>query len=149
MIEPLIKGRQARYQRYDWVRRELADWAEVPAAPAVILEGVSSGRLEWAAHLSILVWIHTDRSVRLRRGLERDGPEAAELWQGWMAAEDSYVAEQDPVGRADLLVDGAPTVPHDPRTSFVAIVGNGEVTAARPPSQRREARHGDYDTEYR
>jgi uridine kinase len=149
VIEPLIKGRQARYQRYDWVRRELADWVEVPAAPAVILEGVSSGRLEWAAHLSFLVWIHTDRSERLRRGLERDGPEAAELWQGWMAAEDSYVAEQDPVGRADLVVDGAPTVPHDPRTSFVAIVGNGEVTAARPPSQRRGARHGDYDTEYR
>lgn len=43
VIEPLIKGRQARYQRYDWVRRGLADWVEVPAAPAVILEGVSSG----------------------------------------------------------------------------------------------------------
>ncbi len=121
VIEPLSQSRPARYQRYDWARRELAEWAEVPTAPAVLIEGVSSGRLEWAEHLAFLVWIHTDRAERLRRGLQRDGAGAAQLWQRWMAAEDTYVAENDPVARADLVVDGAPTLLHDPQISFVAI----------------------------
>ena len=67
VIEPLSQSRPARYQRYDWARRELAEWVEVPTAPAVLIEGVSSGRLEWAEHLAFLVWIHTDRAERLRR----------------------------------------------------------------------------------
>lgn len=129
VVEPLVRGRQARYERYDWVRGEFAEWVEVPAASVVIIEGVSSGRLEWAEHLSFLVWVHTDRAERLRRGLDRDGPEAAELWQGWMAAEDAYVADQDPMSRADLVVAGAPLLPHDPQSTFVAIWGWVEETA--------------------
>ena len=64
VVEPLSQGRPARYRRYDWARGELADWVEVPPAPAVLIEGVSSGRLEWAEHIAFLVWIHTEEAKR-------------------------------------------------------------------------------------
>lgn len=42
VIAPLLQ------QRYDWQRRELAEWLVVPAAPVVLIEGVgSSGRSGW------------------------------------------------------------------------------------------------------
>ena len=64
VVEPLSQGRPARYRRYDWARGELADWVEVPPAPAVLIEGVSSRRLEWAEHIAFLVWIRSKEAQR-------------------------------------------------------------------------------------
>jgi uridine kinase len=123
VIEPLVAGRSGRYRPYDWARRELADWLEVPAAPVVLIEGVSSGRLEWADHLALLIFVATSRAERLRRGLERDGQGALQFWLEWMASEDAYIQAQDPAGRADIVVDGAPNLPHDSELSFISTRG--------------------------
>ena len=106
VIEPLVDGRTARFQRYDWPTERLAEWCEIEPQPIVIIEGVSAGRAEWREHLSFVIWIDTPPEERLRRGLERDGEEWAGDWKGWMAAEDRHYA-QDPVrDRADLIVPG-------------------------------------------
>lgn len=106
VVEPLVAGREAHFRRYDWVTRALAEVITVAPAPIVIIEGVSSGRAEWAEHLSFVVWIETPRELRLARGLERDGPDAVGDWEGWMTGEDSFYA-RDPVrARADLVIDG-------------------------------------------
>jgi len=42
----------------------------------------------------------------LQRGLDRDGPDALENWQSWMAAEDAYVRDHDPPDGADFVVNG-------------------------------------------
>jgi hypothetical protein len=45
---------------------------------------------------------------RSELSLERDGEAARERWTGeWMPAEDAYVEAQDPVGVADVVVDGS------------------------------------------
>lgn len=109
VIEPLAAGRSARYQRYDWASRTLAEWLEVEPRPVVIIEGVSSGRSEWRYHLSFVVWIETPHDERLRRGLERDGADALDDWERWGAAEDAHY-EVDPTRAiADVVIDG--TVP--------------------------------------
>ncbi len=56
------------------------------AGTIVIIEGVSAGRSEWAAHLSLLIWIETPREERLRRAVERDGIEHSTTGnRGWPA----------------------------------------------------------------
>ena len=76
VLQPLVSGHTGRYQRYDWNRQTLMEWHNVPAAPVVIIDGVSSARREIAPHLALAVWVHAPRAVRLARGLERDGEEA-------------------------------------------------------------------------
>lgn len=105
VLEPLAKGHNATFQKYDWVERKLHHW-ETISSKRVILEGVSSSRREFRPYLAYSIWVETSRQERLRRGLERDGQDAIDLWHGWMAAEDSYVADHHPRGYANLILDG-------------------------------------------
>ena len=118
---PLAHGQPARYRRYDWPSRTLAEWREIPVAPAVVIEGVSSARRAAAPLLAFSVWVHAPRFVRLARGLERDGPEALPDWERWIAEEDAHFAADGTATRCDLLVDGAPDVAHDPEREFVGL----------------------------
>jgi uridine kinase len=106
VLEPLSEGRAARFQRYDWDRRELAEWREVAPGGVVILEGVSSSRVAFRPFLAFTIWVETPRDTRLERGLERDGADALPLWEGWMAEEDAWVEREHPRRSADYLVDG-------------------------------------------
>jgi uridine kinase len=106
VLEPLSHNEPGRYQRYDWGARHLAEWIDVPPAEYVVLEGVSASREVFRPFLAFTVWVETPREERLRRGLERDGENAREQWQQWMAAEDTYVQREHPDQRADRVVDG-------------------------------------------
>ena len=65
---------------------------------------------EWAAHLSLVIWIETPREERLRRGVKRDGIAALDDWETWMAEDDVHY-EHDPTReRADVVVDGTQPV---------------------------------------
>ena len=123
VVEPLVAGRAARYQRYDWGLARLAEWRTVPPSPIVVIEGVSAGRREWAEHLSVTVWIETPREVRLARGLTRDGVGQADLWAKWMADEDAHYAADGVADRADVVVDGCPSLAHDADDEFVVVAG--------------------------
>ncbi len=106
VLEPLSRNEPARWQRYDWDTRLLAEWHETPQAPFLILEGVSSSREAFRSYLSYAIWVETPRDERLRRGLERDGPEALPLWQRWMADEDTYIDREHPADHADIIISG-------------------------------------------
>ncbi len=121
VVEPLTAGRPGRYQRYDWVRRELAEWHDVPPAPVIILEGVSAARREIAEQLAFAVWIETPADLRLVRGIERDGEELRSFWNDWIRAEEAHFAVDHTRKRADLVVTGDPSVAHDPETEFVSL----------------------------
>lgn len=88
----------------------MAGWHTIEPAPIVIIEGVSASRAEWAAHLSLVIWIETPREERLRRGVKRDGIAALDDWETWMAEDDVHY-EHDPTReRADVVVDGTQPV---------------------------------------
>lgn len=121
VLDPLRRGDPARFRRYDWHRRAPAEWKEVVPARAVIIEGVTSARREVAGVLTTAVWVHAPRAVRLQRGLDRDGQAALTQWNRWMAEEDAHFRSDDTIARCEIVVDGAPTVPHDPGTEFVRL----------------------------
>jgi len=121
VLRPLTAGRPARYRPYDWNSRRRSAWVELPPSPVVLVEGVSSARAAARDRLTYSVWLQTERAERLRRGLERDGPEMAGFWAGWMAEEDAFYAVDPTVDAVDLVVDGDPQQPHDPDREFVVI----------------------------
>lgn len=106
VLEPLGRNALARYQRYDWDQRALAEWHEIAPGGVVVLEGVSSSRAAVRPRLSLSIWVDTPRSLRLTRGLERDGTAALPLWEQWMADEDTHFTTDNTRAHADLIISG-------------------------------------------
>jgi uridine kinase len=107
VLEPLRRGQNARYDRYDWVTDELREVGEVPPGRVVIVDGIYSSRRELAALYDMRIWVECPRELRLSRGLERDGETARSRWEeDWMPSEDRYVQEHRPQELADVIVKG-------------------------------------------
>ncbi|AUG75622.1 hypothetical protein CFP65_0668 [Kitasatospora sp. MMS16-BH015] len=115
LIEPLARGEVARHGVYDWVERRFASVREVPAAPVVLVEGVGTGRRAVRPWLAELVWMELPAPEARARGELRDGPELAEFWVGWAAAEAAHFAADPSRPHAGLLVDGRTGRPLDTR----------------------------------
>lgn len=108
VVEPLLRGAAASYRPYDWVKRSpAATITTVEPADIVLIEGVGAMRKAWRDLLTLRVWVDCPRDLRLARGIARDGEQLREFWRQWMAAEDTYVATEQPYRHADVIVDGA------------------------------------------
>lgn len=107
VLLPLLAGRPARYQVWDWDRNVGADWVSVPAHGLVIVEGVSSTRSEVGAPWALTIWVQAPRSQRLQRAIARDGESMRPQWeQVWMPSEQAYAEREAPQERVDLIVSG-------------------------------------------
>lgn len=112
VLDPLDADRPARYQRHDWPTGRLAEWHDVPVGGIVVVEGVTSMRLELGTYWDLAIWVACSRDRRLQRGVSRDGEAARARWvEVWMPAEDEYVRSQRPDRRADLVIDGEAPFP--------------------------------------
>ena len=121
VLEPLELGDPIRYQAYDWTNRRLGAWREIPNRDNVIVEGVSSSRRAVVGRLAMVVWIEAPPDIRMARGIERDGESMRPMWETWMASEDHHFRTDGSVERADLIVDGSPTLAHDPEEEFILL----------------------------
>ncbi len=121
VLVPLSNGQHARYQRYDWATSEPAEWCDVPTHRFLIVEGVSASRHEFRPYLAFSLFVETDRKTRLARGLLRDGKDAEQLWLGWMREEDEYIARDNPIAYADVIVSGNPESVHDSAKELIVL----------------------------
>jgi hypothetical protein len=87
----------------------------------LIIEGVSSSRRAITDRLAYGIWLHVPTAPRLARALDRDGPAAAADWARYETEENAFFATDPADHRADLVVDGAPTLPHNPTTHYVRL----------------------------
>jgi uridine kinase len=109
LLAPLLAGRAARYQVWDWDRDAGGEWVDVPPGRLVVVEGVSSTRADAGVPWDLTIWVDALREVRLARALERDGPELMARWfDDWLPSEEAYAARERPQERVDLIVDGVP-----------------------------------------
>ena len=104
VLRPLQQGLPGGFRRYDWVRGTYAEKVVVPPAPALVIEGVGTARASIADLLAYTVWVEADDAERMRRVLERDGPELEPRWREWFAAERAWFAADRTKERADLVI---------------------------------------------
>ena len=108
VIDLLVRGRPARFASFDWVAREPRGKRVVDPVGVVVVEGVCALHRMFRDDYQLRVWVEAPRELRLERGVARDGEEARSTWEDvWMPMEDRYVAADDPVSAADLIVDGS------------------------------------------
>lgn len=120
VLAPLGAGRAARYRRWDWHASRYAEWVPVPAAPVLIVEGCGSGSTPGAGYLALLLWVEAPHDVRQARGFERDGDGFRPYWERWARQEAALFTVERTRERADLRIDTASAVPHDPVHEVVA-----------------------------
>jgi uridine kinase len=107
ILNPLAENEEARYQRYDWDRDQLAEWHVVIPGGVVIVEGNYSTRSELRDYYDLTIWVDAPYEVRLRRGVERDGETSRARWVNeWMPEEERYVDAFRPAEQADVVVHG-------------------------------------------
>ncbi|MGH3764585.1 MAG: uridine kinase family protein [Pseudonocardiaceae bacterium] len=107
VLVPVREGKQSlRYQRYDWDNARMGVWVDIPMPSIVIVDGIYTLRPA-LRHLSdVKVYVEASKEVRVERQIDR--AENPNEWiKRWIAAEDFYVAEHDPRGEADVVVDGS------------------------------------------
>jgi uridine kinase len=106
LLRPLAEGRTGSYRRYDWHLGRFAETVAVPPCELLVLEGVGSGSRLVADLVTVLVWVDAPYTLRIRRGIERDGDAFAPHWADWARAEGDHFAAENTAERADLVVDG-------------------------------------------
>ncbi len=113
LLLPIRSGQSVHWRPPSWVARGRGGSIDVPASPIVMVEGVSASRRELADLLDATIWVAGDLVEQERRGVLRDGGDAAaqRFWDEWQAEERPLLAADRPWERADLLVLGTPTEP--------------------------------------
>lgn len=122
VLGPLRAGQPGRYQVYDWHAGRFSDQCRtVRPAPVVILEGVTAARALIRPELSYAVFVTAPEAERVERVLGRDGEAVRPHLDRWRTIEERHFAAEATSRHADLRVDGAPAVAHDPATQYVRI----------------------------
>ncbi|MDP5183055.1 uridine kinase [Blastococcus sp. BMG 814] len=107
VLGPLAEGRPGAYHRYDWAQGRFApDRTPVPVPGVLVVEGCGSGSREVDPWASLRIWVEADPSVRLARGVARDGAHLAGEWRRWQRTEAVHFATEGTRARADVVVDG-------------------------------------------
>lgn len=105
VLRPLLAGRTARYQRWDWPSDSGAEWHEVAPDRVLICEGVSSTDSRVPVPWDLTCWVEAPYAVRIARALERDGEAMLDTWvTDWIPSEEAYVRDQRPAERVDAIV---------------------------------------------
>jgi uridine kinase len=112
VFEPLCAGREGRYQVRQWGESTDRGWRTVACDAVVLVEGVSATRMELSVPWDLTVWVDAPGPVRRARALQRDGMQAADVWERqWWPSEERYLAREHPAERVDLVISGADAVP--------------------------------------
>lgn len=121
LLDPLAAGRPGRWCRYDWHAAAFAEWHVVAVPDVLVLEGCGSVDPAYRARIALSIWVEAGRELRTRRGIERGGVGTQANLQRWQADEDALFAERETRTLADLRVDGAPGLLHDPDRQLVLL----------------------------
>jgi len=110
VLQPLSRGEQAGFERWDWVASARADRIEVPTADVLVIEGVGVAQRAARPYASLVVYVDAPWPERLARGVARDGEAMRAQWEVWQYAEEEFLNAEDTLQAADVVVDGTSPV---------------------------------------
>lgn len=105
VLEPLSRGEQAAYRRWDWHADGWRERVSVPRSRTLVVEGCGSSVGPAARYAGLKVWVEADQGQRMSRGLARDGEAYRPHWERWAVQEQALFAEDGTRERADVLLD--------------------------------------------
>ena len=109
VLNPASMGKPIRYQKLDWGSNRLSEWVSIPPPNYLIVEGVYCLRSELWSYYDFRILVSAPYSLRLDRGVERDGESQRSMWvDTWMPEESRYFASSTGPDESaiDAFVDG-------------------------------------------
>jgi uridine kinase len=104
MLAPLAAGEPGQWVRWDWYVDAWAETHTVEPGGLLVVEGVGSWSPGIADLVGVLVWVEAESSLRLERGLARDGEAMRPQWEQWRLDEDELFQRLGTRRHADLVV---------------------------------------------
>jgi uridine kinase len=95
-----------------WVNHHPEPVVGQPVTAVMILEGVSSSRMEFRNYISLSMFVDAPKALCLQRGIELDTntgktiDELNQMWERWYEEEDAYMRRDEPKQHADIVIDG-------------------------------------------
>ncbi len=124
VVEPLAGGRAARFDSYDWTARQPRGPREIEPVGVIVVEGVCALHRVLRDAYAVRVWVEASREVRLARALARDGNGSRRMWvDRWIPSEERYIARDDPIGCAHLVLENDEAEAHDAARTGSSAVG--------------------------
>lgn len=111
VLAPARRGESVAFRPPAWDARGREGAIVVPAATRLVLvEGVGASRRSLLPLIDAAVWVQSDEVEARRRGVARDGGDAAaeSFWDEWDAEEVPFLAADRPWERAAIVVCGTP-----------------------------------------
>ncbi|MDN4596412.1 ATP-binding protein [Leifsonia virtsii] len=105
LLAPIRAHGAGSWQRWDWADERPAGRIHITGSEPLIVEGCGTLSRRNAALADLTVWLRADDALRKRRALARDGATFAAQWDRWQAEFDRFVAREDPVASAMLVLD--------------------------------------------
>ena len=107
VLEPLARGGQPAYPRWDWMRDRPGRTVEVDAGRLLVVEGCGALVPPAAGFAAVRVWLDAPDALRRERALARDGEKYRPHWERWAAQEDAVYATSRPWEGAHLVLTTA------------------------------------------
>ncbi len=108
VLRPLAGGRTGACHRSDWAAGRCAgEPTPVPVRPVLLVEGCGSSPRSLDPWTTLRLWVEAPATLRLARGLSRDGVDLEPEWRRWQLTEAAEFAREGTRARADLRLDGA------------------------------------------
>lgn len=104
VIYPLLSGKNARVQIYDWPTDQLKNWVEIKSGGITIIEGVLATRNELSDLYDLRIWFSCPSDVRIPRMLGRGDTPMEEI-DFWLPTETQYIANHSPEKNAHIVID--------------------------------------------
>jgi uridine kinase len=119
VLRPVSEGCPGAFHRFDWtVRRFSPDPTTVPLRQVLVVEGCGSSPRYLDPWTTLRIWVEAPPTLRIARGLERDGADLETEWLRWQRTEAAEFAREDTRARADVRVDGMTTPDGDVLTAL-------------------------------
>jgi uridine kinase len=105
ILEPLISGTTARYQKFDWIKYQFSNWVELKPA-TLIIEGVGAAAKGIHNYASMTIWIEVEPGLGMQRVLQRDGNQIAAQMADWQQEEASWHQLDGTKAAAEIILSG-------------------------------------------
>jgi uridine kinase len=107
VLEPVKNNQDICYQLYNFDKGTLSgEIISVPKSSTVIVEGVWCMQTAFVDFYDYRIWLEAQATIRLQRGVLRDGEDMRQAWeQEWIPIDEYYQETQKPQLQANCIVD--------------------------------------------